>query len=278
MKDPWMFPNKVVFMLTHMGLLGLFLIPISFKFAILVLLLFILMGFGYSAGYHRYFSHRSFKVDRITQFFLAFLAQSTNQGGVLEWTRIHAQHHRYTDQEEDPHSPVIEGLWWAYLGWILRPGSPSRVPEPSYFARFKELRILNQFSSLCTVTLGIAVFLAGKAIRIGGWTALTGLCLALALSSHSTYILNFWGHLWGSRRFETRDNSHNSFVLALLTHGEGWHNNHHRHPHSAHFGSTWWEIDTTYYILKGLALVGLVKDLVRFPETGTVSTGPSDPG
>lgn len=217
--------------------------------------------FAVTAGYHRYFSHRTFKTSRAFQFVLAFLAESAVQKGVLFWAAHHRVHHKYTDTPWDVHSPIRAGFWHAHTMWLFTPGMDetdlSRVRDLS---RFPELRWLDRHWLVPPVLLALTILFTL------GWS---GLFIAFALSTvltwHATYTINSLAHVYGKRRFPTPDTSRNNWLLALLTLGEGWHNNHHHHMHSARQGFYWWEIDITFYVLKAMSWVGLVWDLKPVP-------------
>jgi stearoyl-CoA desaturase (delta-9 desaturase) len=253
--------RAITIILAHLGCLGVFFAVPSWQAAVLGFSLYILLVFGVSGGYHRYFSHRSYRVGRTSQFLLAWLAQVSNEGGITTWVQIHDRHHRYTDTSEDAHSPILKGFWWAYLGWTLTKSPPPCHSRPYFFNKFPEIRWLDRHHYLCFWSLAAIVALFGRATSIGAFTAFSWFCMANVLSTHGTFMLSSWGHLWGSRRFETPDNSRNSMVLALITLGEGWHNNHHQQPASSRFGIAWWEVDPVFSILRVLAWVGVVKDL-----------------
>ena len=215
--------------------------------------------FGVTAGYHRYFSHRSYRLGRMAQMLMAVLAQTSGQKGVLWWAAHHRDHHRHADRPDDVHSPR-RGFWWAHVGWILAPDydqyDPRRVAD---FARFPELRWLDCNHWVPTVAFGAAVWLAG------GFAAFAwGYLLATVALYHATFAINSVAHLWGSRSFATADDSRNNPWLAILTLGEGWHNNHHYCRSSCRQGVRWWEIDLTYAGLRLLAASGIASDLRPF--------------
>jgi len=217
--------------------------------------------FGITAGYHRYFSHRSFKLGRAAQLVLAILAQTSAQKGVLWWAAHHRDHHRHADTDGDVHSPR-RGFWWAHVGWILSTChdayDPRRVAD---FGRFPELRWLDRHHWLPTVAFGAGVWLAG------GWPAFAwGYLLATVLLYHATFAVNSVAHIWGSRSFATSDDSRNNPWLALVTLGEGWHNNHHHCRSSCRQGVRWFEVDLTYVGLRILAALGIARDLRPFVE------------
>ncbi len=220
-----------------------------------------LQMFGVTAGYHRYFSHRSFKTSRVFQFVLAFLAQSSVQKGVLWWAAHHRGHHKHSDMEGDAHSPVLQGFWYSHVGWIMdAKNDATRTTRVRDLDRFPELRWLNRYHVVPPIVLGALVLL------LFGWSGLwIGFMLSTVLSWHATYTINSLAHVWGSRRYETSDDSRNNGLLALIAFGEGWHNNHHHDMNAVRQGRRWWEIDLTWYALCALSWVGLVWDL-RAPK------------
>jgi len=228
----------------------------------LLALTFWLRMFGITGGFHRYFSHRSYKTSRVMQFLLAILGTSAIQKGPLWWAGAHRLHHRYSDQPGDPHSPRVS-FWYAHQGWIFDPQwHETRIGEIRDFAKFPELVWLNQWHIVPPIALGALCY------GIGG---LSGLVWGMAISTvacwHATYTINSLAHRWGSTRFETGDDSRNNLFFALLTLGEGWHNNHHRFMNSTRQGFYWWEIDVSYYILCGMKALGLIWDMKQPPAS-----------
>jgi stearoyl-CoA desaturase (delta-9 desaturase) len=212
--------------------------------------------FFITAGYHRYFSHRSYKLGRGTQFVMALGGGTACQRGALWWSGHHRAHHRHADTDRDPHSPK-EGFWWSHIGWILCDHADT-TDERSIrdLARYPELRFLDRYDWIPPWTLGVVCYL------IAGWSGLfVGFFLSTVLLWHATFSVNSFAHVFGRRRYDTDDTSRNSLAVALLTGGEGWHNNHHHYPASARQGFYWWELDTTYYVLRLLSIVGVVRDL-----------------
>jgi stearoyl-CoA desaturase (delta-9 desaturase) len=220
--------------------------------------LYALRMFCITAGYHRYFSHRSFRTGRVMQFALAFGGGMAAQKGALWWAAHHRHHHRASDQADDVHSPK-RGFWWSHAGWILcRKYDATDLGAVPDLARYPELVFLNRWHWIPPAALGVACFLAG------GWSALwIGFFLSTAITYHSTFCINSLTHLFGRRRYATTDTSRNSLLMALLTFGEGWHNNHHYYQASANMGFYWWEIDVSYCVLRLLSWTGLVWDLRR---------------
>lgn len=212
--------------------------------------------FFVTAAYHRYFSHRSFATSRAFQFVLAFMAQTSGQRGALWWAANHRRHHRLSDRPGDPHSPR-DGLWHSHIGWLYTPGIDDMPPKAMRdFARFPELRFLNRFWWLPTVTLGVTV------LAVWGWGALfIGYFLSTVLLWHATFTVNSLAHVIGTQRYATGDDSRNHWAIALITLGEGWHNNHHHDMGAVRQGRRWWELDVTWYLLVALSWVGLVWDL-----------------
>ena len=225
--------------------------------------------FGVTAGYHRYFSHRSYSLTRGWQFALAVLAQTSGQKGVLWWAAHHRHHHLHSDRKVDVHSPVQEGFWWSHVGWILSPDYDTydarRVPD---FGAYPELRWLDRYHMVPFVAYGAAIWV------IGGPAAFVwGFLLSSVLLYHGTFLINSLAHVWGTRRFATPDESRNNFWLALITLGEGWHNNHHHFMSSVRQGVRWWEVDVTYYILRALSWVGITRNLREFPTATSDEPG-----
>jgi stearoyl-CoA desaturase (Delta-9 desaturase) len=217
-----------------------------------------------TAGYHRYFAHRAFKTSRVFQFLLAILTQTAGERGVIWWASHHRWHHKHSDTPRDVHSARLRGFWYAHIGWIFSNSwtdtEPALVKD---LERFPELRLLNHpaFEIIPMATFGLTVLLLG-----GLPTFVWAFLVSSVLVWHGSFSINSLAHLIGRRRFETTDDSRNSFVLAVATTGEGWHNNHHHYPSSARQGFRWWEIDMTYYVLWLLARFGLIWDLRRPPR------------
>ena len=232
-----------------------------------------------TAGYHRYFAHRSFSTSRVFQFLLAVGAQSAAQRGVLWWAGHHRWHHKHSDTELDVHSAKQRGFAHAHMGWLF--GGTWSVTDPKLVPdlyKFPELRWLDRpgIQILPAAVLGLAFLLLGDVHGL-----VWGFGVSTVLVWHGSFAINSFAHRFGSQRYVTGDESRNSWVLAILTTGEGWHNNHHHYPGSASQGFFWWEFDLTYYVLRGLELLGLVWDLRRVPErllAGPLVAGESKAG
>jgi stearoyl-CoA desaturase (delta-9 desaturase) len=240
-------------------LMCLFVIMVGFKpVDVLVCLgLYVVRMWGITAGYHRYFSHRAYKTNRVFQFILAFVGTTATQKGVLWWAANHRHHHRESDTEKDIHSPIHKGFWFSHMNWILCDKySETRFEAIKDFARFPELRFLNRFYLLPPIALAVALYF------IGGFSMLVwGFFVSTTLLWHGTFTINSLSHIFGKRRYKTTDTSKNNFFLALITLGEGWHNNHHYHQNTANQGWFWWEVDLSYYSLKVLSWMRVVSDL-----------------
>ena len=217
-----------------------------------------------TAGYHRYFAHRSFSTSRVFQFLLAVGAQSGAEKGVLWWASHHRWHHKYSDTWQDAHSAKLRGLAFAHIGWLFskRWGStdPTLIPD---LYKYPELRWLDRegIQAIPIVAVALACLLLG-----GMHGLLWGFGVSSVMVWHGSFAINSFAHLVGRQRYVTADESRNSWILAILTAGEGWHNNHHHFPGSARQGFFWWEVDLTYYVLRVLELFGLVWDLRRVPD------------
>ena len=251
------------FVLVHVACVAVFFLPFHWYWPVIAVALYAVRMFWVTAGYHRYFSHRSFRTSRVFQFILAFFAMSSLQKGVLWWAAHHRHHHRYSDQEEDLHSPSQQGFWWSHVGWILADSYNQTRQEliPDLY-RYPELRWLNKYHSIPGITFAVLMFL------LGGWNGLVwGFFVSTVMLWHGTFTVNSLAHVFGRRRYPTTDTSRNSLLLALITGGEGWHNNHHHYMTSVRQGFFWWEIDTTYYGLKVLSWFGLVWDLKMPPKS-----------
>ncbi len=248
----------------HAALALAFVTGVTWEWVALAVASYAVRMFFVTAGYHRYFSHRAFRTGRVFQFLLAFGAQTSVQKGALWWAANHRHHHRYSDQPEDVHSPARRGFWWSHVGWILsRRYEQTNLGAIRDFARYPELVWLNRWHVVPFVAL-LAALLA-----VGGlpWLVWGGIIPTVALW-HGTFTINSLSHVFGRRRYATTDTSRNNWLLALITLGEGWHNNHHFHQNTANQGWFWWEVDVTFYVLKALSALRVVSDL-RLPGEAT---------
>jgi stearoyl-CoA desaturase (delta-9 desaturase) len=231
--------------------------PLSWRLAALALASYALRMFGITAGYHRYFAHRSYRTGRAFQLLLALLGGTCTQKGALWWAAHHRDHHRFSDTPGDVHSPVQRGFWWSHVGWILaRRYQAARHDRIRDFAGFPELRWLDRWHVVPPVVYAAAL------LALGGLPALLwGYFVSTVMLWHGTFLVNSLAHVVGRRRYATRDASRNSLAIALATMGEGWHNNHHHYASTANQGWFWWEVDVTWYVLRALAAAGVVRDL-----------------
>jgi fatty-acid desaturase len=228
--------------------------------AVAAALYYVAVGLGISMGYHRLHTHRGFKAPRWFEYFLATCGTLTLEGGPIFWVALHRQHHQHSDQELDPHTPRVSGFW-AHIGWVMfGEGRHNDTALCSKYApdlaRHAFYRWLTTYHWVPLTVLGFAL------LAIGGWGLVNwAIFLRVVVGLHATWLVNSATHMWGSRRFATKDDSKNSWWVALLTFGEGWHNNHHAHPVSARHGLTWYEFDPTWLSLKALEKIGLVWDV-----------------
>jgi len=264
--------NVVIFVAMHLGAISCFFFKFSWRHVVLCLASYNIRMFGITAGYHRYFSHRSYDTSRCFQFCLAFVGSTAVQKGVLWWASTHRHHHKFADEPEDIHSPLQWGFWWSHMGWFLW-DDESVDPLWKYIpdlTRYPELVWINKFHFLPPIIL------AGTLYLYGGFLAfLWGFVLSTVLLWHATFTINSLAHVYGSRRFpcehHTNCSARNNLWLALLTLGEGWHNNHHSFARAARNGFYWWEIDVCYYVIRLLECMRLVRSL-RMPPLRTLES------
>lgn len=260
--DDVMYPQVLPFLLVHIGCLAAIWTGISWQAVAICVGLYALRMFAIGAGYHRYFSHRAYATSRVFQFTLAFLAQSSAQKSVLWWAAKHRHHHLYSDTGQDVHSPRHKGFLYSHVGWIFyRQHDATDLVKVSDFASYPELMWLHKLELLP------AVVTAGLCFLIAGWSGLVvGFLWSTVVLYHATFCINSLAHVHGRKRYVTGDDSRNNWLLALVTMGEGWHNNHHAYQSSVRQGFYWWEIDVTYGVLVALSWFGIVWDLKMPPE------------
>ena len=245
--------------------------------AVLVAVLgYFLRMFAITGFYHRYFSHRAFKTSRLGQFVFGVLGAAAVQRGPLWWAAHHRHHHAHSDRAEDAHSPLVHGFLRSHMGWFLtRRGFAPDLRRVRDLLQFPELRWLDRFDILVPVLLALGMFGLGVLLErsdpqlgTSGWQMLVwGFFVSTVACYHATYAINSLSHVFGSQRYRTGDASRNNWLLALLTLGEGWHNNHHHYPSAVRQGFYWWEIDITYYLLKMLSWLGIIWDLKPVPAS-----------
>ena len=228
--------------------------------AVSLVLAWVAGSLGIGMGFHRLLTHRGYKTPKFMEYLMTICGTLTLEGGQIDWVVTHRIHHAHTDAPGDPHTPR-DGGWWAHMGWILR-GTAQQHPEEVMMRYAPDLMkdpfhvLLNKVYWIPQVALGVAL------LAFGGWSMLfCGIFLRVVIGLHATWFVNSATHMWGTRRFDSADDSRNSWWVALLTWGEGWHNNHHAHPRAARHGLTWYEIDFNWYGIRALQLLGLAKDI-----------------
>jgi stearoyl-CoA desaturase (Delta-9 desaturase) len=258
----------------HLACLGVIWVGFSWFALGVAALLYGVRMFAITGFYHRYFSHKAFKTSRPMQFLFGLVGAASVQRGPLWWAAHHRHHHRHSDQPEDKHSPVQHGFWWSHMGWFLtKAGFRTDWEAIKDLVKFPELKWLDRFDIFVPVALATGLYALGAALErwapglgtTGPQLLIWGFFVSTVVLFHATVTINSLSHVFGKRRYETRDSSRNNWLLALLTFGEGWHNNHHHFPGSARQGFRWWEIDLTYYTLKLMSWLGLVWDLKPVP-------------
>lgn len=262
------------FVALHLACFGVIWVGVSPVALIVAAALYAVRMFALTGFYHRYFSHKTFRTSRAVQFVFAVIGAACVQRGPLWWAAHHRNHHRNADTALDPHSPTVYGFLWSHMGWFLTPRAfrteLERVPD---LAKYPELRWLDRYDIAVPVLLAVALYFLGVLLQhvapqwhtSGAQMLVWGFFVSTIVLFHATVTINSLAHRWGSRRYATHDDSRNNVWLALITFGEGWHNNHHFFPGSARQGFRWWEIDLTWYGLKLMALLGLVHDLKPVP-------------
>ena len=251
--------SALPFLLLHLAPIAVVATGFSRADAVLAGLLYVVRMFFVTAGYHRYFSHRSYKLSRPAQLLMALGGVTAAQKGPLWWAGHHRRHHRYADTPRDLHSPR-DGFWWSHVGWVLsRRYKAADLSAVADLAQFPELRAVDRLQALGPWAVGLACF------AFAGWGGVVAFAISTVALWHATFSVNSLAHTFGRRRYETPDTSRNCWPVALLTLGEGWHNNHHHCPPAARQGHRWWEVDLTWYLLAALAKTGLVKDMRAVP-------------
>jgi stearoyl-CoA desaturase (delta-9 desaturase) len=260
-RDDIMYPSAIPFVLVHLGCIAAIWSGVTWSALALCAALYVLRMFAVVAGYHRYFSHRAFTTSRALQFVLAVLAQSTTQKSVLWWAAKHRHHHLHSDTEEDVHSPRRKGFLYSHVGWIFdRKHDQADLSKVADLTRWPELMWLKKFEQAPAAVLAVLCFL------VAGWSGLVvGFLWSTVLVYHGTFCINSLAHVSGSKRYVTGDDSRNNWLLAIITLGEGWHNNHHAYQSSVRQGFKWWEVDMAYYALKAMSWAGLIWDLKTPP-------------
>ncbi|HZU78825.1 MAG TPA: acyl-CoA desaturase [Acidimicrobiales bacterium] len=258
--------SAIPFLLFHLVPLLAFVTGMSLKSLVLAAVLYVTRMFFVTAGYHRYFAHKTYSMNRVAQCLMAIGGITAAQKGPLWWAAHHRAHHRYADTDRDPHSPR-GGFWWSHVGWILsREWKGTDTSLITDLTRYPELRVVDRLQWLGPWALGVLCYV------IDGWTGVVvGLAWSTVALWHATFSVNSLAHLIGRRRYATPDDSRNSWLIALATLGEGWHNNHHHYPMAARQGFRWWELDISFYVLKLLQGLGITRGLKKVPAKARVS-------
>ena len=266
--------RAIPFVAMHLACLAVIWVGVSWVAVGVAVALYAVRMFAITAFYHRYFAHRTFRTSRVVQFVFAVIGAASVQRGPLWWAAHHRNHHRHTETAADPHSPTVHGFWWSHMGWFLTAEGFrtdwSRIPD---LVRYPELRWLDRFDTLVPVALAAGLFGLGALLErvapglgtSGGQMLVWGFFISTVVLFHATVTINSLAHRFGRRRFDTGDDSRNNLWLALLTFGEGWHNNHHFFPGTVRQGFYWWEVDITWYGLRAMSALRLVSDLKPVP-------------
>lgn len=263
------------FIFLHLMCLGVIWVGWSWTALITAILLYLVRMFAITGWYHRYFSHKTFKTNRIWQFIFAVIGNASVQRGPLWWASHHRHHHRFADKKEDVHSPSQHGFLWSHMGWLTSPSNfVTRKAYVKDWMKFPELCWINRYDTVVPILLAATLFALGEVLRHtapslntnGPQMLIWGFFISSTVLFHATVSINSIDHMFGSRRYNTEDTSRNNPILAVITLGEGWHNNHHHYAVSTRQGFFWWEIDVTYYILVFMSWLGIVRDLRKVPE------------
>ena len=258
----------------HLMCAGVIWVGVSSTALLVAVALYVLRLVAITGFYHRYFSHKTFRTSRALQFAFAVLGTMAVQRGPLWWAAHHRHHHAHADEENDSHSPAQHGFWWSHVGWFMnRSNFRTRSELIRDLMRYPELRFLDRFDIVPPIALAALLFFGGNALAqaypqldtSGAQLLIWGFFISTVLLHHVTFTVNSLAHRFGRRRYATSDDSRNNWWIALLTFGEGWHNNHHHFPGSVRQGFYWWEIDLTYYLLRAMAACGLIWDLKTVP-------------
>ena len=254
----------VIFWSIQASALAVLFVPFSWGYVALWAASHFVRAIGLTLAFHRYFAHRAFQMNRTARFLWALVGTSAMQKGPLWWAGHHINHHRFADREGDPHSPMISGVYYAHVGWFLNDARHDRLelsnPVVRDFSTVREIAFLDRYFFLPPLLLASAMYL------VGGLSWLVwGFCLPTVTLAHSTFAINTVNHMFGSRRFDTPDDSRNNALTALFAAGEGWHNNHHRYQRAARNGFYWWEFDPTWYVIRLMAALGLAWDVQGVP-------------
>jgi len=252
--------RTIFFVVIHLGALAAFWQTTWGAVLVCIGLHILCGGFGICVGYHRLLTHRSFKTAKIVEYFMAICGALSMQGGPVELVALHRKHHQHSDTPGDPHS-AAEGFWWSHMLWVLN--VPKREQMQAIAKRYAtDLHKQRFYRWLEPINYVVAILVAAGLYLVGGWPwVVWGMCIRLVATYHITWFVNSASHLWGYKNFLSNDLATNNWWVALVSYGEGWHNNHHAFPTSARHGMKKWEIDFSYIFLRTMKAVGLVWDL-----------------
>jgi len=266
--------RSIPFLGLHLMCFGVIWVGWSWIAVLTAVALYFIRMFAITGFYHRYFSHRTFKTSRLAQFLFAVWGNSSVQKGPLWWAAHHRHHHRHSDEEGDTHSPHRDGLFWSHMGWITCKGNfPTNYKAVPDLVKYPELRFLDRFETVVPIILAVSLVAFGSILNSlapqlgtsGMQMLIWGFFISTIILFHGTCTINSLSHLFGTKRYKTSDESRNNLLLALITLGEGWHNNHHHFSASVRQGFYWWEIDITYYVLRLFSWIGIIWDLTPVP-------------
>jgi stearoyl-CoA desaturase (delta-9 desaturase) len=254
-----------IFWTVQVSALLIFAVPFRWAFIAVWAASHFLRAIGLTLAFHRYFAHRAFKMNRVARFVWTWIGTAAMQKGPMWWAGHHVNHHKYADRDGDPHSPMVSGVYYAHIGWFLNDTKHDKLeatnPVIRDFSKVPEIAFIEKYFFLPPLLLAIAMF------AIGGFPLLIwGFCLPTMTLAHATFAINTVNHMFGSRRFETVDESRNNPLTAFFAVGEGWHNNHHRYQRAARNGFYWWEFDPTWYVIRAMKAVGVVWDIQAVPK------------
>jgi stearoyl-CoA desaturase (delta-9 desaturase) len=253
--------SLIAFILISMTIFTVFTVEFTWGLLLIAIISYSVRMFAITGVYHRYFSHNSYKTSRAFQFFLAVLGCTAQQKGPLWWAAHHRDHHKYSDTEKDLHSPRLTGFWNSHMLWFLKDDFNNYDPKIiKDFSKYPELVWLDKYHWVPPLLFSIILGLISYPVLVYGYA------VATFFLGHATWTINSLSHVIGKARYETGDDSKNNWFLAIITFGEGWHNNHHYYRHSANQGFYWYEYDISYYVLKFLSFFGLVWDLKKPPQ------------
>lgn len=260
--------NMIAMIIFHVMCLFAFFINVNVEAIAVAIVKYVLTGFGITIGFHRLLTHKSFKTSRVFQFILAFFGSLAIQGGPMWWVAHHRHHHANTDTDDDIHSPKTKGLWQSHIGWMSTPGAfKADLNTARDLYKFPEIKFLQKYYVWLIILQPIFLFCLGEWLTntTGLEVLVWGFFISTVFTWHVTFFTNSICHKWGSRTYDTNDDSTNNYLISLLNGGEGWHNNHHKYPNSACHGLEWWQFDLSWEVIKILRAFNVIYD-VKTPK------------